>query len=125
MKSQAFSMDIMIAFVIFLGTIFIFYSIISNSGENKARDLQDDASKVMKVILSRDSNYRLTDGSIVNLTKIEDLLELDYEDLKRQLRIESDFCIYFEDVDGNIIYLSEDKTGIGSNKISISDIPCS
>ena len=125
MKSQAFSMDIMIAFVIFLGTIFIFYSIISNSGENKARDLQDDASEVMKVILSRDSNYRLTDGSIVNLTKIEDLLELDYEDLKRQLRIESDFCIYFEDVDGNIIYLSEDKTGIGSDKISISDIPCS
>jgi len=46
--SQAFSMDIMIAIIIFIGTIFVFYSVIYSKQDNKVEDLQDEASIVLQ-----------------------------------------------------------------------------
>ena len=124
MKSQAFSMDIMIAVIIFIGTIFIFYSIISGGEESKIDELEDDASIVMENVATEDSAVRITEGMAVDQEKLEDLLQMEYSEIKEKLRVENDFCIFLEDEEGNIIYLEAGQPGIGSDKIKVSDVPC-
>ncbi|MCH8003628.1 MAG: hypothetical protein IH934_03260 [Nanoarchaeota archaeon] len=130
MKSQAFSMDIMLAVVIFIGTIFVFYSILSGGKETKAGDLEDEASIVLENIASEDSEVRITDGITVNETKLADLLGMEYSDIKKKIKIKNEFCFFLEDEDGNIIYITPedpaepDKPGIGSDKIKISGEAC-
>lgn len=111
--SQAWSMDIMMAFIIFIGTIFVFYSIISNNQEAKTKELQEDALRVLK-------NLNITQ----NITQIGELLTEDYPELKKKLRVKNDFCIYFEDEEGNIIEISESVTGIGSSDITVGENVC-
>ena len=111
--SQVWSMDIMIAIVIFIGAIFAFYSILSNKYSSKTDELQNDASTVLE-------NLNITG----NMSQVEELLKESYPDLKRKLRIKNEFCIFFEDEKGNIMYISQDQAGIGSEKIKISDVPC-
>ena len=91
MKSQAFSMDIMIAFVIFIGTIFVFYSILSNQLSSKTGELENEASTVLDNIASEDSEIRITDGVTINETKLQELLGLSYSDIKKKIII-----LYFE-----------------------------
>ena len=127
LKSQAFSMDIMFAVIIFIGTILFFYAILDTSQDNKADELQNEASKVLKDVLSKDSGVGIADGAKINGTKLEELLG-NYSGIKSKLRIKNDFCIYFEDDSGNIVYINTTKsknyTGIGSKIINVSNIPC-
>ncbi len=111
-RSQAWSMDIMIAIIVFIGAIFIFYLILGTKQETKIEDLRVDATRVLQ-------NINATE----NISQIEELLGLEYGELKRRLRVENDFCIYLEDEEGNVIYI-QGKRGIGSDKIYISDEPC-
>jgi predicted transcriptional regulator len=111
--SQAWSMDIMIAMVIFIGVIFVFYSILSTNGGDKTGELKDDALIIAE-------NINITK----NISYIEELLGEDYSELKKKLRVKNEFCIFIEDEEGNVIYLSQDQPGIGSGKINISDVPC-
>jgi len=111
--SQAWSMDVMIAIVIFIGAISIFYLIFVSKPENKIKTLENDASKVLE-------NLNISE----NISQINELLQENYTDLKRKLRVENEFCIYFEDTDSNIINVSPGQTGIGSEKINVTDVPC-
>ena len=124
MKSQAFSMDIMIAIVIFIGTIFVFYSFLSGNQESKAKELQDDASKVLKNIAAEDSDVGIVDGVEIDKVKFEELLGMEYSEIKRKIRIKNDFCFFLEDENGNVIYISQDQPGVGSSDIKIGGEPC-
>jgi len=126
-ESQAFSMDIMLAVIIFIGTAFFFFTILNQKQGSKAEELQDEASKVLSTIISDDSDVGILNGSEINVEKLEDLLG-NYSNIKNKLRIKNEFCFFFEDEDGNIIFIniSETKnfTGIGSGTINVSNIPC-
>ena len=124
-RSQAVSMDVMLAIVIFIGTIFVFYAIFSANQKGTAKELEKDASKVLKSVSSEDPNIGIMDGIEVDEAKLEQLLGKDYNAVKEQIRAEKDFCIFLEDENGDIIYISPGQPGIGSNKIRVSNIPCS
>ena len=122
-SSQAFSMDIMLAVIIFIGTVLFFYAILNTTQSSKADELQNDASKVLTDLLSGNPGVKITDGNIINATKLEELLG-NYSGVKGKLQVKNDFCIYFEDEDGNVIYINSTYTGIGSGIINVSNIPC-
>jgi|TARA_B100001964_G_C14228452_1_gene598869 hypothetical protein len=122
--SQAWSMDIMIAIVLFIGTIFVFYSVLSAKQSPKTDELQDDASIVLESIVSEDSDIGILDGAEVNETKLEELLGMEYSEIKKKMRVENEFCIFLEDEEGNVIYITQDQPGIGSDEISVSEVPC-
>lgn len=123
-KSQAWSIDLMLALVIFIGVIFIAYSILGPNKDENAKNLVQDAGKVLDRISAKDSEISIVDGTVVNETKLLEFLAEDYPDLKEKLRADSDFCIFLEDEDGKVIYISSNKPGIGSDKIKISNEPC-
>ena len=123
-KSQAWSIDIMLAIVIFITTIVLFFVFLNPAQESSVDELQNEASIVLKELETDDPDLGIIDGTIVNETKLQELLGKDYQDIKKKLRIKNDFCIYFEDKNGNIIYIDATHTGVGSDTITVSDIPC-
>ena len=123
-NSQVGSIDIMIAIVIFIGVIFIFYSILSGNPGTKAVELQDEALKVLKNTETVDSSLGIVDGIIINATKLEEILGKDYSEIKNNIRIKNEFCIYFEDENGNLIEIKEGSYGIGSADIELQGQSC-
>jgi len=120
-SSQAWSLDIMLAIVIFIGTIFVFYAILSNNPKSSVDNLEDDAAKVLENIASEDPDLGFIDGIEINQEKLQGLLLEDYEEIKKQLRVENDFCIFLEDENGNVIKIDENFAGIGSSNIQIGE----
>ena len=127
LKSQAFSMDIMLGVLIFLGTIVFFFLVLSNTQDDKVKELEQEASILAKELVSEESDLRVVDGKRVNTTKVENLLG-NHSDIKKNLRLKNDFCVFFEDNDGNILFINtsanKNYSGLGSDIINVSNIPC-
>jgi len=124
-KAQGWSIDISIAIIIFISAFVIVYIFIGANPNVKAGNLKDEAITIIKEIVSEESTIRIIDDNAVNVSKLNELKDLDYEELKRRLRIEGDFCIYIEDDDGNLVLIDNTYKGIGSSKIVIGGTPCS
>ena len=93
--------------------------------EAKVITLKDEASIVVKQIATQDAVPRVVDGNEVNISKLNELKNINYEELKRRLRTEGDFCIYFEDDKGYIVLIDNTYKGIGASTIDIKGTPCS
>jgi len=118
-------MDIALGVIVFMAAFFIFYSLLNASPNEKSVNLKEEASIVIKQIGSGDASIRFIDNNEVNITKVNELKNLSYDELKRRLRIESDFCIYFEDDKGYIVLINNSYKGIGAPNINLSGTPCS
>lgn len=125
-KGQAWSLDIALAVIIFMSTFFLLYAMTSQT-ENPEK-LQIEAERISKEITSEQSNLSLVKEGVVDETKILELINSNYNETKQNIRAGYEFCIYFEDEEGNLILLNVSETqnisGIGSEKINVSGIPC-
>lgn len=107
--------------LIILILFFVAIRIIGNFGDS-SEILQNDAEKILNLITS--NNLKILDSNQVDEKSIEKIMEEDYEKLKDNLGLESDFCIHFEDNDGNVIKINGREIGIGSSKVKINGISC-
>ena len=123
-KAQTWSADIVLAIVIFMGTFLIFYAIVYQNPNANIKNLKAEASTIIKQVSAGDSELRILNKNDINISKINELKNLTYDDLKQRLRVEGDFCIYIEDGTGNIVLINNSYKGIGSSNINISGIPC-
>ncbi|MEK6983369.1 MAG: hypothetical protein AABX33_02250 [Nanoarchaeota archaeon] len=124
-KSQSWSMDVTLGVILFIAAFFIFYAMLNSNSNTKSSDLQEYASAVEKEFASDESFLRVVDNKEVNTSRVVGLKNLTYEELRRRLRIESDFCIYFEDENGQIVLINDSFTAIGTENIMIGGAPCS
>lgn len=124
-KAQSWSIDIALGVIVFMAAFFIVYSLLNANPNTKASNLNKEASIIMKQIASGEALIRLIDNNEVNISKANEMKNLSYNELKRRLRIESDFCIYFEDDNGYIIIINNSYKGIGAPNINLSGTPCS
>ena len=124
-KAQSWSIDITLGVIIFMAAFFVFYALLNPSPAEKASNLKKDASTVIKQVASEENPMRIVDNNVVNLSKLNDLKNMSYDELKRTFRIEGDFCIYLEDDKGNIVLINNSYKGIGSPSINLSGTPCS
>ncbi len=108
-----------------MGAFLLFYALLSGNPEAKITGLREDASTVIKQMSSKDAPLQIMDDNQINISKTGRLKNITYDELKSLLKIESDFCIYFEDENGYTIIINNSYRGIGSSNINISNIPCS
>ena len=118
-------MDIALGIIVFMAAFFIFYSLLNANPNTKVGNLKEEASIIIKQFDSGDASMRIIDNKEVNISKVNELKNLSYDELKRRLRIESDFCIYFEDDKGYIVLINNRYKGIGAPNINLSGTPCS
>jgi len=128
-RAQAWSMDITLAVIIFIASFFVIYAIATNRTSTSTEELTQEAERISKEAASENSSLSIVESNQLDQIKVEDLIGQDYEEIKKKLRIENEFCIYIEDKDGNLIYLNQSETenitGIGSPDITIGGNPCS
>lgn len=123
-KSQSWSIDIILAVVLFMGAFFLFYAILGDDPATMAKNLKNDASLIIKQVSSEGLSSNILDRQQVNISKLNELKNLTYAELKSMLRVEGDFCIYLEDDKGYVVIVNNSYKGIGSPNINISNTPC-
>lgn len=127
MKAQVWSADIIIAIVIFSIILMGFFYVSGIRSQLEKLDLMtSEAEKIHESLTtaSNKSSLAFIEGSKIDQQELEELADMSYEELKKQLGIEGgDFCIHFEDEQGNIVFISG-KRGIGSGSVNISGVPC-
>ena len=123
-KSQSWSVDVILAVILFMGSFFLFYGLLSEGPEEKAKNLRNDASVVMKQVSSEGVPVNFLYRQQVNASRMNELKNLSYGELKEMFRVEGDFCIYLEDESGYVLIINNNYKGIGSPNINISNTPC-
>ena len=126
-RGQVWSVDVLLGVVIFISVILIFYVTINAKQKQGLTDLE---SEVADLRIELEQNHEV--GFIVSdevdenkLMAFSNNVTFDYDELKRKLGIKGEFCLYFEDADGNIILIAGNKTSIGNPAINITPtIPC-
>ena len=108
-----------------MAAFFTVYTLLNSNQNVKLKNLKEQASTIQKQIASGDSQLKITNQNEINISKLNQLKNLSYTDLKSQMGIGGDFCIYLEDDKGNVVIMNNSYKGIGSSNIFISDTPCS
>ena len=106
-------------------TFLTIYALVSSNQNSKVSELKEEASIVIKQIDADGSIIKIIDNNEVNQSRLNQLKNLSYDELKRELRINGDFCIYLEDDKGNLVLLNNSYKGIGAPTINLSGTPCS
>ena len=123
-KSQSWSLDIVLAVVVFMVAFFIFYAYLNPSKESNIGELSREAGVIIKQVASEDSLMKVIDNNEINDTKLGRLKNYNYIELKKIFRTEGDFCLYIEDEKGHLVLINNSYKGIGSPNIIISGTPC-
>ncbi len=129
-KAQTWSLDIMIAILIFIVVVISFFYVINiSSEETDTSKLKQEAESIPERIISPNRTEDKTSpdafetssgGTIIDDKYIRTLAEKSkteegYEEIRKELGIKGDFYIHFEDEQGNLIYIDDenDIAGIG------------
>lgn len=130
-KSQVWSLDSLLATVVFIAAIAAFLIIVSFNSSKSAEELKAEAENVPRMLLdTSDSGVYIVEDNEVDVDKLKVLKDYDYDALREKLGLTGDFCIFFEDEEGNIIDVSRligdgSGVGIGSADINVSqDVSC-
>jgi len=108
--------------------IIILFVLIRTIVAPTAKITKNDLAEEAEIVLGT-----LTDGSAdVSLIKSNELIEdnvvrldqMSYDEIKNILGVKNDFCIYFEDITGNVVRIDDINSRIGSGKIYINGEPC-
>ena len=124
-KGQSFSTDILVVVAVLLfGVLFLVVNQTSkDDSDDKVNNMVDKVSEDSKVIVDELKNSNIIDSS--NNVDVKNLMQINVNDLKEELNINSDFCIVFEK-DGNLVKIDAENNinGIGSENIIVNDAPC-
>ncbi len=124
-KAQSWSIDIALGVVIFIGAFFLFYAILNQNPNTKVTKLKEDATFVIKQATAEGGIIVIINNSEIDISKVNALKDLSYDELKRRLRVDSDFCLYLEDEKGNLILINNNYKGVGAPNIDLGGTPCS
>lgn len=129
-QGQSWSLDIILAFVIFMLIIGIFYTLLSNNKKQGIEDVQIEATTLSGALDSSsgvNSTLAIIQEGLVDRDKLLTLYTEDYGSLKNKFGIKGDFCIYMIDQYGNLVVVNTSsgmKNGFGNGNLTINDIPC-
>lgn len=129
-RAQSYSMDIVLAVVIF-GFLAVTFTSFTLLDRPNIASLQQEAQQVSfsleNPIIVCDNAPVLSEGSLDRNTT-SCLFNQSYPQLKELFNTRGDFCIYLENQDGQLIPIrineTTNKYTIGSPEVNVSGIPC-
>lgn len=135
-RGQAWSVDLVVGVLIFLLVIGLFYSLLSRNVNDDTTQLKVESETIANKLSDDTENSLIKNGEVdsekLKELKTKTLSPGDIEDLKAELGISNDFCVFFEDNEGNIVPIvvddgSDDQEvyySIGSKDINVSGCEC-
>jgi len=129
-RAQSWSLDIILAFVIFVLIIGIFYTLL-NSGKGKNTEyLQLEANAISNNLdqsTGMNSTLSIMQKGTIDKSKLQILFNSSYYPIKNQFGIRGEFCIYIVDQYGKLVAIDTEKgplNGFGNGNITINGQPC-
>lgn len=128
-KGQVWSIDVLLAVVIFVSVILIFYVTMVPRQKPQLKDLEIESSE-LKLELEKNYEFGFITDDEINDARFLVFIKnatTNYTALKRKLGVKGEFCIFFEDSEGNIVALDNSTSlivGIGNSSIVISGNNC-
>jgi uncharacterized protein (UPF0333 family) len=119
-KGQTWSFDLIMAVVLFIVIVAIFYAFLSsNNTSSSTNDLQSSAKSVGYYFNCDVSDYSrcFIVGGEVDQKKLNDLIQFikssqnSYSSLKKELGVSGDFCVYFRDKNGYLVPIPYNNSG--------------
>lgn len=123
-------MDLVIATVLFIGVFVAFYGFITYLVEEpEDKVLAREGNQVATALAREDSVTQIIENQELNASKLEELAGQKYDDIKGEIGVKKEFCIYIEDENGNLIKVKGDKSSFGSSDAELvidgsKTIPC-
>lgn len=121
-KAQTWSFDLIIAVVLFVVVVGLFYSFLSaDTFTDSTSQLEAGANNIINALncdLASTDVCVLEKGQIQE-TKLDDLTAKDYADIKKELGVTGEFCIYLRDPDGSLVEMPNSKSSIGKNTTAL------
>ncbi len=101
-EGQVWSMDLIVAVIIFLLAVGVFYFFAGTNNNHESSTLQIE-SKVVADKLGGDGVVSIANGTALDNEKLKLLATMPYDQLKQELGLKNDFCIVLRDQEGNLI----------------------
>lgn len=112
------SLEMIMALTIFVVVLVLIIGLISFTGRDPYRELQAE-TVILSTMFTQGGAFQVVNRGSIDIDRFVEYALMDYEELRRQLGIRSDFCIYLEDADGNVTTIQVD---VGGTIINISGI---
>lgn len=129
-KAQTWSFDMLAAIAMFMVIFILFFSMLLYTGtKDTTQELSTDA-ELLTTAVEETQGFKFIENGKVNLEKLEEIRTKDYTQLKFDLGIDADFCIYFVDEEGNLVNINNDlgdpnpQYTIGGGEITVGGTPC-
>ncbi|MEK6949801.1 MAG: hypothetical protein AABX34_06265 [Nanoarchaeota archaeon] len=126
-KKDLFTFNNAVLFALMLALIVLFKTIMAPVPAFEAAekaDLEQEAKTLLDTVAAEGNGMSLIASNELSEEKIKYLGNMNYNEFKGILGVKNDFCVYFEDVSGNLIKIDGVELGIGSEKIRINGKPC-
>jgi hypothetical protein len=124
-RGQVWSIDVLLAVVIFISVIIIFYVTMTSRQKPGLKELEAESAS-LKVELEKNSEFGFIVKDKIDDAKFQAFIgnaSVNYTGLKQKLGVQDDFCIFYEDSDGSIILIGN-LVGIGSPDVCIAGYKC-
>ncbi|MBA3064152.1 hypothetical protein FP803_01810 [Candidatus Woesearchaeota archaeon] len=134
-KAQVFSLDLIIAVLVFGSAILIYYKNITNLSDQDEELLDDlliDAKSISNSLVSQGYPYNwnkdnvvrigITDNNRINETKLEQFSMIPYNEGRKLFGTAYNYYVFFRDKDNNILPFNESLEGIGKPGVNSTNI---
>ena len=123
-NTQAISLDLILAVFLFMIIIIGVFYVITNMQKGQGSVTVKIESEYLPQLLEGNvTPNSILEGSKIEAFKLYNLTGKNYSQLKTELGMKNDFCIYFVDEEGYLVKINN-KTGIGSPRFKINNTPC-
>lgn len=85
-------------------------------------ELEKDAEKLLNAITT--GKLKILNENQVDEKAVEEIMKEDYMKLKAKLGLKNEFCIHFENNNGELIKINGLQASIGSSKVKINGVSC-
>ncbi len=121
-RAQTLSMDLMVGIMIFVGMLIVFFGIMMFVA--KPPDVSDLNSEGEHIVKTLDSvEMGVIKENQIDDKELQELVSKDYDELKNELGIRNEFCIFLEDEEGNVIPIETKDgrlvAGVGDSNVEI------
>jgi len=123
-KAQTLSIDLMIGIMLFMGMLVVFFGVMMFTAQPAdVSSLSDEAEFLVNTLDSE--NFGVIEENQVSEQELQSLATKSYEEIKSDIGVGNEFCIFLEDENGEVIPIETDEGlyvyGVGSNKIEVGE----
>ncbi len=122
-KAQTLSMDLLLGLTVFLVIFIAIFGFINYlAKEAVPENLKAESELVLASIEAQNNPIGFIENNQINEEKLDTIANpQSYENLRSVIGTKYNFCIYFEDENGNLLNLNGDIADIENDQVGIGD----